>query len=295
MMTAIDTVTSDESDTVTGPGDRLRMARIEQGLSIGDVADRMYLSVSLLKAIENNDFDQVTAPIFVKGYLRTYARLVSLDETEIIQQYVTYYSDEDPPINSISNTSSEISFGDSRIKGITYILIFVLCCLLATWWWKWDESHVVVSLDIEASDEISVDPTIDVIPEDEVDVPITPEDNMEIESVKPAVAEPVIATDALIVDSVPEVNEEVVMPSDEGVIALTIRADSWVDIEDVNGEKLSYDLLYAGQQLTLKGQAPFKVFLGNGHGVEMTYNNEVVDISGYIGRGNTARLKLDRP
>ena len=53
-----------------GPGDRLKAERIELGLSIEDVATRMHLSVGILEAIEDNNFDDITAPIFVKGYLR---------------------------------------------------------------------------------------------------------------------------------------------------------------------------------------------------------------------------------
>jgi cytoskeleton protein RodZ len=63
-----------------GPGDQLQAARIEQGLTIEDVATRMHLSLAILESIEENNFDDITAPIFVKGYLRAYARLVSLNE-----------------------------------------------------------------------------------------------------------------------------------------------------------------------------------------------------------------------
>ena len=76
-----------------GPGERLQAARIEQGLSLSDVADRMHLSASILESIEENNFDEITAPIFVKGYLRAYARIVSLNEDEMIQQYIDYYSE----------------------------------------------------------------------------------------------------------------------------------------------------------------------------------------------------------
>ena len=71
-----------------GPGERLQAARIKKGLSVEDVANRMHLSTSILEAIEDNNFDEVTAPIFVKGYLRAYARIVALDEDEMIEQYL---------------------------------------------------------------------------------------------------------------------------------------------------------------------------------------------------------------
>ncbi len=146
-------VTTNESrPNGIGPGDRLQAARIEQGLSVEDVANRMHLSISVLESIEENNFDDITAPIFVKGYLRAYARIVLLSEEEMIQQYIEFYSDEDPPINSTSNTSPEISADDARVKWTTYIVILALCGLLAAWWWnKSQDRGDVVSLDLEQS------------------------------------------------------------------------------------------------------------------------------------------------
>jgi hypothetical protein len=53
-----------------------------------------------------------------------------------------------------------------------------------------------------------------------------------------------------------------------------------------------YDLLRAGQEVKITGKAPFAVFLGNGHGIELTYNNELVDVTGRIRDDNTARLRI---
>ena len=136
-----------------GPGERLQAARIKKGLSLEDVASRMHLSPSILEAIEENNFDEITAPIFVKGYLRAYARIVSLGEDEMIEQYVDYYSEEDPPINSTSNMVPELSATDARIKWTTYFVIVVLGVLLSAWWWnKQQNQEPPVSLDVQSSD-----------------------------------------------------------------------------------------------------------------------------------------------
>ena len=134
-----------------GPGDRLQAARIQKGLSIEDVAARMHLSTGILEAIEENNFDEITAPIFVKGYLRAYARIVSLDEDEMIRQYIDYYSDEDPPISSTANVTPELSVTDARIRWTTYLVVIVLAVLLAAWWWnKGRDEEPAISLDAQA-------------------------------------------------------------------------------------------------------------------------------------------------
>ena len=119
-----------------GPGDRLQAARIENGMSIEDIAMRMHLSVGIVKSIEENNFDDITAPIFVKGYLRAYARIVSLDENDMIDQYIDFYSEEDPPISSISNMASELSVTDPRIKWTTVIVVLTIGVSLSAWWWN---------------------------------------------------------------------------------------------------------------------------------------------------------------
>jgi cytoskeleton protein RodZ len=134
-----------------GPGERLQAARIQKGLSLEDVAGRMHLSPRILEAIEENNFEEITAPIFVKGYLRAYARIVALDEDDMIQQYVDYYSEEDPPISSTSNTIPELSVADVRIKWTTYLVVLVLAALLSAWWWnKSQNEESPISLDTQA-------------------------------------------------------------------------------------------------------------------------------------------------
>lgn len=332
-----ESVTSSESrSNGIGPGDRLQAARIEKGLSVEDVANQMHLSVNILQSIEENNFEEITAPIFVKGYLRAYARIVSLGEEEMIHQYIKFYSDEDPPINSTSNTSPEISSGDTRVKWTTYIVILVLFGLLAAWWWnKSQDRSDVVSLDVDQSNITNAEPANDnpvveqskVISTSEVVVEIDPapavspgvveiieqqavetdqeemiskveaqvpdeSTELTVESVE-LEATPIAAESELSnADIVSDTSTEQIQVTGSDVIKLTVHADTWADIKDANGNRLAYDLLRADRQLTLTGQAPFTVFFGNGHGVELTYNGEEVDVTSLIQNDNTARLKI---
>ena len=305
-----------------GPGDRLQAERIELGLSIEDVATRMHLSVGILEAIEDNNFDDITAPIFVKGYLRAYARIVSFNEDEIIQQYLDYYSDEDPPINSTSNLAPEISTDDARIKWITYLVIIGLLALLAVWWWnQYQIKTDVVSLDAEPADSIQqpeatsniADSKIELAADaamsatEEIDISPLPEEEagvsdltvvvktQEVVNLEQAeqdiievVEQPVEATDVEGLSK--EISRMAPMGSEQ--LEIIIHADTWADVKDANGHRLVYELLRAEQKFNLTGKAPFEVYFGNGHGVELIYNNEAIDISSSIRDNNTARLKI---
>ncbi|MDH3219259.1 MAG: DUF4115 domain-containing protein [Gammaproteobacteria bacterium] len=343
---------SDPRPTGIGPGDRLQAARIQQGMSIDDVADRMHLSPAILEAIEENNFEEITAPIFVKGYLRAYARIVALDEDDMIQQYIEYYSEEDPPISSTSNMAPELSANDARIKWTTYLVIFVLAALLAAWWWNREQNgETPISLDtqgrgvgqdgqpgaqrsdsqIEAVSQGAVDsaesdapvtqqqepdepveievPASDVaadtgteqVPAQQVETPMQPVETPAIQQVEaPGMQQideagsAVTATTSAppLVERDPRSEASPVAPSGSDKLMITVIADTWADIKDANDFQLVYDLLRADQALELTGTAPFSVFLGNGHGVEIRFNDEEIEFSSRIRNDNTARLKI---
>jgi cytoskeletal protein RodZ len=63
--------------------DRLREAREAHGLSIYQVADITKIRTDHIRALEEGRFDAFAAPVYVRGFIRTYARLLRLDLDEI--------------------------------------------------------------------------------------------------------------------------------------------------------------------------------------------------------------------
>lgn len=364
-MTVTDEInTSERRPAGVGPGERLQAARIQQGLSLEDVANRMHLSINILEAIEENDFEEITAPIFVKGYLRAYARIVSLDEDEVITLYSDFYSEEDPPISSTSNMVPELTVTDARIKWTTYLVIIVLGALLAAWWWNKEQNQESpISLDAqapvgevaEAGQDDAAGSEIAAVSESAVEpsresepMPVT-EPEPEIEAGTPVVeppetdpvveAEPVetvaaeAAPELAVVeepdaDSAEPVAESEIGPEPESQpepqtaaqaesppqlqvvqgaeglrltrlapsgsdkLVIIVNSDTWADIKDGADNQMVYDLLRANQIMELTGEAPFSVFLGNGYGVEITFNGENVEVSSRVRSNNTVRLQI---
>lgn len=67
---------------------------------------------------------------------------------------------------------------------------------------------------------------------------------------------------------------------------------SWLEVDDANGKNLYYSLLEQDQQITLKGTAPFRVFLGNAPHVKMKMNDISVYVEKYIRSNNIALFKI---
>ncbi len=68
-------------------GDKLQAARKIQGLTLEQVANRTRIQDSYLRALEEGSFEQLPARVFTKGFVRSYARLLDLDEEECLRLF----------------------------------------------------------------------------------------------------------------------------------------------------------------------------------------------------------------
>ncbi len=63
---------------MAGCGERLKHAREAAGLSIDDVAARLHMPARVVRSLEAEDWSRLGAPVFVRGQVRSYSRLVGL-------------------------------------------------------------------------------------------------------------------------------------------------------------------------------------------------------------------------
>lgn len=72
--------------TITGAN--LRDIRRARGASLEEISEVTKVKKSFLEAIERQDVDNFAAPVFMKGYLKAYAKALALDPTEILDKYM---------------------------------------------------------------------------------------------------------------------------------------------------------------------------------------------------------------
>ncbi len=68
-------------------GQRFRAAREARGLSLADVAEQIRIRAVYLQAIEEGKWSEIGAPVYVRGFLRTYARFLGLDAEEMVAEF----------------------------------------------------------------------------------------------------------------------------------------------------------------------------------------------------------------
>lgn len=68
-------------------GTYLRRERELRQLSVAEVAQTTRIPVRILKKLENDQHDELPADVFVRGYLRAYARVLGVDEGYLLERY----------------------------------------------------------------------------------------------------------------------------------------------------------------------------------------------------------------
>lgn len=96
-------------------GETLRMAREQRGLSLDVISQRTKIGTEKLRAIEENDIQRLPSGIFLRGFVRAYAREVGLDVEDTVNRYIAQFEsqasivEDDTPDALAEETPAEIS------------------------------------------------------------------------------------------------------------------------------------------------------------------------------------------
>ncbi|HHQ4927440.1 TPA: cytoskeleton protein RodZ [Aeromonas hydrophila] len=299
----------DDSQAV-GPGQLLRNAREQLGWTREQVASRIHLRLTLIAAIESDTYDKHTSHTFIRGYLRTYAKLVGIPEETILAAYdkLGLTPPDNIDMQSFSRRSRQQA-NDSRLKVVTWLVILVLIALSVAWWWQstarrsaGDEALAATEMGATSNTpSATVPPAVDVA--DPVVAPATSAAAAtSIDPVMSAAATtlPVDASSAVATTAVatsaatatqPAADTAASEPAKVPQLKMSFTADCWLDVKDAKGKTLFSGLKKANDELVLEGPEPLKFIIGAPMAVNIEYQGKSIDMSRY-NNGRTARLSL---
>ena len=120
-----------------GPGERLRAARLSMGYDIGKIASELHLTVPVVQSLEADDYEVVDSRVFVRGYLRNYARIVGVPVDSILRQFDEKWPD-DGGHRAVVKPSPRLPADGGPARGllsiITWLIIVGLLVLFLMWW-----------------------------------------------------------------------------------------------------------------------------------------------------------------
>ncbi|WP_297528265.1 RodZ domain-containing protein [Thiohalobacter sp.] len=298
-MTETGSVEPGVSATGETAGARLRAAREAGGLSIADVAARLHLDLKIVEALEAGDDSRLPAAIFVRGYLRSYARLVGVSEAEVLGS---------APAVSVAEPRIAPALARPRRRRLPALPwqglgLMVLVLALGALGYALLPPLIehLTSDRAAAPEDATPDANTLALPAAPLPVPAAvpaslPEASVEAATGPDRAPE---AANALPLDTgpvaVPEAVAEIPAAPEprprETRLSLRLDEDAWIDIRDANGRKLAFGLLRAGTRRELRGVPPLRLKIGNADAVHLQVDGRDYDLSPHM-RGDVARFRI---
>lgn len=303
-------------------GKRLKAKRTELGLDEKYVSSELKITTDQVRALELNNFTHFRSMTFARGFLKSYCRLLELNPNEMLLAFDAERNKESVPstIQPVDKVNKQSQFGDPIVVLISIVVVAVLV-FLVFWWpsqstmtptFQNDDEIASVLIDNELPIDFSnfEDPQLTSFPTDDepVDTSVSSDSDVEVVSaLQASVEETPMPTNTASSSSVESGLAEVSQPSSSLAsetttvpqqpsysedIEIAFVEDCWTEIRDATGRILFSGVKSKGSQLSLTGQAPYRVILGYTKGVSsLTYKGEAFDFSSFV-RNDLARFEL---
>jgi cytoskeleton protein RodZ len=242
-------------------------------LSVGDVSRHLKLSVRQVEALENDEFKIFGGPVFVHGFLRNYAKLLGLDPGKLIEAADRSLM---PPEDSEARVNSAAMPNDSPQKSVVPLFLIAAILIVGVLGWMLSREGPSQIASLPAQDSSNAERR-----------------TADLQEETAALTEPGAEVPAPMADDSVAVRSARRAPDvAPGVMRLGFDEESWVEVTDRNGEVILSILGEQGTARTVSGQPPLSVVVGNTAGVQLTYNDQPVDLEPHT-RAGVARLTLE--
>ncbi len=243
---------------MAGCGERLKQAREAAGMSIDDVAARLHMPARVVRSLETEDWSRLGAPVFVRGQVRSYSRLVGLT-TAPMMAALDIGPVEPSRLVSRTHTPRAQWWAEQIGRRLVYI---VLTLSLAVPAWVATSQHLsgaandAAPLDIPAA--ITVQPA-----------PIT--------------RRTVMASLGPVTSAASE--------APAAAIVITTSAETWIEAVAADGTSIEKGLLPTGSERSFAAGQLARLTIGNASAVDVKNNGQQVDLAPFT-RTNVARFTV---
>ena len=270
-------------------GAELRGAREQLGLTVSEVAHHLKLAPRQVEALEEERFEQLPGVTFVRGMLKTYARLLKLEPEPLLERLAGRF--EAPDASRLAARYSQpVPFSDSARRS-TFVYLGLSIIVLALGGgvaYQWYREHK--------------------LPVDLAQAKRTPATPAAVASAAPAAAsaepkaaEPVVHTEVPtkvaiapepdkpahpvkqvqpVKQAQPEKVSVAKVASAASVNRLVIRCeeDAWIEVKDANDRMLVSSLNPKGSERIVRARGPLTLVIGNAAHVQVIHNDHPVDL-----------------
>jgi cytoskeleton protein RodZ len=298
--------------------------RRSQGLSLGDIARQLKLSVRQVEALERDEYGGFSGSVFVRGFLRNYAKLLRLDPDRLLETA----SESIAPVRVNETAGPEMPMASANQEGthrvLTWgafgVLAVVVLFLLASNASKEQRetqepekpraAAAPVLRPAEPPPVAASQPPSGTMPPAEPVAAAPVSENAVAAAAIPgsASAEPSESRAAAELGADIQAQPPSGAPAKEstaaarprvfasgsgsGQIRMVFEDESWVEVRDGSGDTIFSRLNAPGTERLIRGQPPFVVTVGNAHAVKLLYRGKSIDLSPHT-RVDVARVTLE--
>lgn len=265
-------------------GQILRDAREAQGVKLEEAAVRLRLMHRQIEAMERDDFGSLGQPVFARGFVRNYARLLGLAPEPLLARMEgaplepSPVSPVEPPLPRSWLTSPWL------ILSLLGLLVVVAVPVALYVWLNSDAAEGADSHPASAvqSHPAPIAATAPGAAPAQASAPVA--------GVAPA---PPVAPAAASTETTDVAAPAAPDPAGPGsVLHLDFGDESWTEIKDASGRMLLRQLNPADSRVDIHGQPPFDVVIGNAPQVRLTYNGRPIDLKPFTD-ATVARFTLE--
>lgn len=277
-------------------GEYLQQVREQKKLGVDQISEKTRINPKYIRALEAERFSEFPGETFAKGFVRSYARSLGLDEHEILKRFKeasrTYYSQTNEEYQEISNHEER----ERRNKKISsrFFQSAILLFIGVTVWFIYDLNSTP-----EPRSPLYEDPSRAIEPEAEMDslgrafeserTPVPGETVLNSGSGESLPSDPGISP--IPGSPMEEISSSVNLPLGmrsrleiENPLILRIEAveDTWIlaHIDDVETKEV---FLRLGETVTWKASDKFLVDFGNAGGVTISLDGKILPVLGESG------------
>lgn len=278
--------------------EKLRNARLARGWSIEEVGTQLRLPARVIAQVEEGDLESLGAPIYRRGYLRSFARLVGVPDNDVEQ--VLQHADQQAPALIATGVRPRSEYViDRYVRPATYIALTALIALPVVWWaasGKLGEGLAGNRFDLQppvASEGGSL-----------VALPQRPEP-------APAASEQTEVLRASLISVPPMAHvgppspPTALDPEDVSVLAvadnivgsgrheavLELKDKSWVEVTDANGRRL-HQAMRAPGRWVYRSDRRLQFTIGNSQHARLSSNGHDLELAGHRSPNNVVRIEV---
>lgn len=285
---------------VTSLGRTLREARERLGLSVADMAGQIKFATRQIEALEADDFQHLPEAAFLRGFVRSYAKILQLDAQTLLAalpQTKAASVELMPASVGVPFPDAHSLLRQNLIWSGAALLLAVIAVGFALWNFTTPRSSSEItraqSEQARVETPLSLPAEMQIIPATLVpetgkialSVPAVPGVQASLEAAEsPAPAAETPASKAAPqTQSTKSATRRSTSPQ-VTELRLVFGEESWTEIKDRDGKILSSQINPSGSELIVYGRAPFSMLIGHGLSVRLYHQGKQVDLTPYINK-----------